>query len=177
MIEAPVRDRRSSAPILESVEILVALLIMGFGWFVWYLARERYYLSDRQVAELATYFATGLISTLRSSILIITRRSRREHEWPHPPMVVSRERDERLTRDAWGQNSVVLGYDIHGQPWYWPDRVRVMQGITLGMTGSGKTTLLKNIITQDLARMVGTPESPHRIPMVIFDGKGDLEFL
>jgi Flp pilus assembly CpaF family ATPase len=36
----------------------------------------------------------------------------------------------------------------------------VMQGIVLGMTGSGKTTLLKNIITQDLARMVGTPNDP-----------------
>jgi len=36
--------------------------------------------------------------------------------------------------------------------------VRVMQGIVLGMTGSGKTTLLKNIITQDLARVVGTPK-------------------
>ena len=46
----------------------------------------------------------------------------------------------------------------------------------LGMTGSGKTTLLKNIITQDLARVVGTSNDPHRLPMVIFDGKGDLEF-
>ena len=45
-----------------------------------------------------------------------------------------------------------------------------------GMTGSGKTTLLKNIITQDMARVVGTPKDPHRLPMVIFDGKGDLEF-
>jgi GTPase SAR1 family protein len=69
-----------------------------------------------------------------------------------------------------------LGYDIHGKPWYWPDKVRVMQGIVLGMTGSGKTTLLKNIITQDLARVVRTPNDPHRLPMVIFDGKGDLEF-
>jgi hypothetical protein len=91
-------------------------------------------------------------------------------------MVVSRKRDERLTADAWKQDAVVLGYDIHGKPWYWPDRVRVMQGIVLGMTGSGKTTLLKNIITQDLARVVGTPDDPHRLPMVIFDGKGDLEF-
>jgi hypothetical protein len=176
MMRAPVRDRPSGAPTLESVEILVALLTMGLGWFLWYLARERYYLSDRQVAELAIYLAIGIISALSSSILIITRRSRKEREWPHPPMIVARERDEFLTRDAWAQNSVVLGYDIHGQPWYWPDRVRVMQGITLGMTGSGKTTLLKNIITQDLARVVGTPEDPHRIPMVIFDGKGDLEF-
>ena len=51
-----------------------------------------------------------------------------------------------------------------------------MQGIVLGMTGSGKTTLLKNIITQDIARLVGPPEERHHIPMVIFDGKGDLEF-
>src|SRR5215471_1993119 len=104
MIEAPVRGRRSSAPILESVEILVALLIMGLGWFLWYLARERYYLSDRQVAELATYFAIGFISALSASILIITRRSRKEHEWPHAPMVVPRERDEFLTREAWRQS-------------------------------------------------------------------------
>ena len=62
------------------------------------------------------------------------------------------------------------------KPWIWPDEVRVMQGIVLGMTGSGKTTLLKNIITQDIARIVGPPEDRHRIPMVIFDGKGDLEF-
>jgi len=44
------------------------------------------------------------------------------------------------------------------------------------MTGSGKTTLLKNIITQDIARFVGPPEDRHHIPIVVFDGKGDLEF-
>ena len=55
---------------------------------------------------------------------------------------------------------MVLGYDVHGEPWLWPDKVRVMQGIVLGMTGSGKTTLLKNIITQDLERRVGPPEAP-----------------
>jgi len=176
MIEAPAHDRRTHPPILESAEIVIALLIMALGWFIWYLARERYYLSNRQVAELASYFAITLIGVLGASILIITRRSRRESEWPHPPLVVSRKRDERLTREGWEHDSVVLGYDIHDRPWYWPDRVRVMQGITLGMTGSGKTTLLKNIITQDLARVVGPPDQPHRIPMVIFDGKGDLKF-
>ena len=51
-----------------------------------------------------------------------------------------------------------------------------MQGIVLGMTGTGKTTLLKNIISQDLARTIETPDGPRRIPMVIFDGKGDMEF-
>jgi len=125
---------------------------------------------------LACYLTLIGLAVIGPSILIIIARSRREKQWPHPPMVVSRSRDERFTADAWKQNSVVLGYDIHGKPWYWPDKVRVMQGIVLGMTGSGKTTLLKNIITQDLARVVGTPIDLHRLPMVIFDGKGDLEF-
>jgi adenylate kinase len=35
-----------------------------------------------------------------------------------------------------------------------------MQGIVLGMTGPGKTTLLKNVITQDLARVVGLRTIP-----------------
>ena len=169
-------DRHHHPPLLESVEIVVAFVLMAVGWFAWYVARERYYLSNRQIAELACYLAIGSLTILGSTILIVTRRSRREKQWPHPPMVVARKRDERLTADAWKRDAVVLGYDVLGQPWYWPDRIRVMQGIVLGMTGSGKTTLLKNIITQDLARTVGTPDAPHRLPMVIFDGKGDLEF-
>ena len=71
----------------------------------------------------------------------------------------------------------MLGYDVHGKPWLWPDATRVMQSVVFGATGSGKTTLLKNIITQDLFRVLGPPEDQHRIPMLIFDGKGDQEFL
>ncbi|MGA2000189.1 MAG: type IV secretory system conjugative DNA transfer family protein [Terriglobales bacterium] len=169
-------ERQHHPPVLESIEIVVAFMLMAVGWFAWYVARERYYLTNSQIAELTSYLAIGSLSILGSTILIATRRSRREKQWPHPPMVVSQKRDERLTADAWKQDAVVLGYDVHGQPWHWPDRVRVMQAIVLGMTGSGKTTLLKNIITQDLARVVGTPDAPLRLPMVIFDGKGDLEF-
>jgi hypothetical protein len=168
--------RQHHPPLLESMEIVIALVLMAIGWFAWYIARERYYLNNRQIAEVTFYLTIGFLGVLGWIILIATRRSRREKQWPHPPMVVPRKLDERTTADAWKQDSVVLGYDIHGQPWYWPDRVRVMQGIVLGMTGSGKTTLLKNIITQDLARVVGKPDDPHRLPMVIFDGKGDLEF-
>ena len=163
-------------PVLESMEIVIALLLMATCSFIWFVAHERYHLENRQIAELACYAAVGLVAIVGFSILIATQRSLREKQWPHPPMVVSRKRDERFTTDAWKQDAVILGYDVHGQPWYWPDKVRVMQGIVLGMTGSGKTTLLKNIITQDLTRVVGPPDDPHRLPMVIFDGKGDLEF-
>jgi hypothetical protein len=108
--------------------------------------------------------------------LYATRRSRREKRKIHPPLVMNPARDRRFVHKAWEGNAVVLGYDIHGQPWLWPDEVRVMQGIVLGMTRSRKTTLLKNIITQDLMRRAGPPEDRHKIPRIIFDGKGDLEF-
>ena len=176
MIRETYADRHHHPPLLESAEILIAAVLMFAGWFAWYVGRERYFLTARQLTEVATYLITTGFTLAATFALWATRRSRREKQWPHPAVVISRKRDEGITRQAWNQNSVVLGYDIHGQPWYWPDRVRVMQAIVLGMTGTGKTTLLRNIISQDLARVVGPLAEPHRIPMVIFDGKGDLEF-
>ena len=38
--------------------------------------------------------------------------------------------------------------------------------------GCGMTTLLRNIITQDLMRLVGPANGRRKIPIVIFDGKG-----
>ncbi len=175
-MRSPYSTERERPPLLESYEIVVAGLILAAGWFAWYLARERYHLTQRQIAEIAVYLAIAFVSVYAVTYLLTTGRFRREKEWPHPPLVISPKRDELNTQKAWNKYAVVLGYDVHGKPWLWPDRVRVMQGIVLGMTGSGKTTLLRNIITQDLARVVGTPEDPHRIPMVIFDGKGDMEF-
>lgn len=176
MIRETYADRHHHPPLLESAEILVVAILMFAGWFAWYLGRDRYFLTARQLSELAVYLIITVFTLVKMVALWATRRTRRENEWPHPPRAICRKRDERTTQQAWKQNSVVLGYDIHGQPWYWPDRVRVMQAIVLGMTGTGKTTLLRNIISQDLVRVVGSPDEPHRIPMVIFDGKGDLEF-
>src|SRR5580692_2976279 len=176
MIRETDADRHHHPPLLESAEILIAAVLMFAGWFAWYVGRERYFLTARQLTEVATYLIITGFTLVTTIALWATRRSRREKQWPHPPLAISRKCDARIVREAWQRNAVVLGYDIHGQPWYWPDRVRVMQAIVLGMTGTGKTTLLRNIISQDLARVVGTPKDPHRLPMVIFDGKGDLEF-
>ena len=67
----------------------------------------------------------------------------------------------------------VLGYNVHKEPWLWPDSVRIKHGVIAGGTGAGKTTFLENIIAQDLQRRFG--DRP--MPMIIFDGKGDQEFL
>jgi hypothetical protein len=50
-----------------------------------------------------------------------------------------------------------------------------MQAVVCGMNGSGKTTLLENIVSQDVRRVIGPPGCERRMPMVIFDGKGDAQ--
>ncbi len=167
---------REHLPLVETYEIVITVFVLAGGWFAWYLAGERYHMTGRQVAELACYLAVVVTVLYSTAYRLLTKRSRREREWPHPPLVVRPSTDDRATQKAWNQSAVVLGYDVHGEPWLWPDRVRVMQAIVLGMTGSGKTTLLRNIITQDLFRVVGPPEDQHRIPMIILDGKADMEF-
>src|SRR5260370_22835652 len=133
-------------------------------------------MQGRQVGELACYSAVVLRAIYPPAYLLMSKGSGRERQWPHPPLVVRPSTDDRATQKAWNQSAVVLGYNVHGEPWLWPDHVRVMQAIVLGMTGSGKTTLLRNIITQDLFRVVGPPEDQHRIPMIILYGKADMEF-
>ena len=120
--------RQQNPPVLESMEILIAVILMAVCWFAWYVARVLFYFTNRQIAELACYLAVAGLAIVGSTILIVTARSRREKQWPHPPMVVSRKLDEQFTADAWKQDAVVLGCDIHSKPWLWPDRVRVMQG-------------------------------------------------
>ncbi len=150
--------------------LLVAFIAMGV--FL-YLMVARFHFRRQQLVEAALYFliitAAVITPLLRKFALGGSRKKR-------TPFVVPTRKDEKAVENAWDESSVLLGYDMDGKPWMWPDEVRVMQAIVLGMTGSGKTTLLKNIITQDIARWVGPPEDRHRVPMVIFDGKGDIAF-
>ena len=169
-------ERYHHPPLLQDAGVIVAFLVVGLVSLLWYFAHAKYFLTNRQCAEFLCYFSVLGLGLICGVWLLVTAHSRRESEWPHPYLAISPQRDGRNCREAWSQEGVVLGHDVHSHRWVWPDRVRVMQGIVLGMTGMGKTTLVKNIITQDLHRVVGTPDDPHRIPMIIFDGKGDLEF-
>lgn len=169
------RTAHQEAGVYDAAFILAAV---GLGLFaaVWYVATRRYQLSDSQFIEALGYLV--ILAAWAGCVfwLYATARSRREGTWPHPHQVIPPKKDERLTRNAWNKDAVVLGYDAHGKPWLWPDRIRIMQGLVLGLTGMGKTTLLANIITQDLMRVIDTPEGPKRMPMLILDGKGEWKF-
>lgn len=156
-----------------SPELTIVLAFALLLWLLKFLIIDIWHFTGRQAAEFFADFVLFSIALAWVIWQIVTARERRENEWPHPYLAVPRRKDERAVRKAWSRNAVVLGYDVHGEPWLWPDRTRVMQGIVLGMTGMGKTTLLANIITQDLLRVFGPPEDQHRVPMIILDGKAD----
>ena len=77
--------RQHHPPVLESTEIVIALLLMATCWFTWFVAHERYHLESRQIAELACYLTLALLAIGGPAVLIATERSRREKQWPHPP--------------------------------------------------------------------------------------------
>jgi TraM recognition site of TraD and TraG len=163
-------------PLSHSATFVVVAVLLGAIFIYWLIWTQAYHYTDLQVAEFLVYMLLALAVPGLTILVLLKRREWRENQRRYPPLVVDPAKDLKHVEHAWRQGDVVLGYNVHGEPWFWPDKVRVMQGIVLGMTGSGKTTLLENIITQDLRRRVGTPEDAHKIPMVIFDGKGDLEF-
>ena len=55
-------QRQHHPPVLDSIEIVVGLVLMSIAWFMWYLARERYHLANRQIGELACYVTLGLLA-------------------------------------------------------------------------------------------------------------------
>jgi len=167
--ERPVRP-----PLLRETDVLLLFIVGGAFLILLYIATTRWRFSMRGIQEIAAYTLFTLGAAYLITWQLATRQRRRKEAWP--PLSISRTRDAKNLQKAWAEDSVVLGHDSNATPWLWPDRVRVMQGIVLGQTGSGKTTLLRNIITQDLARRIGPTEDRHKIPMVIFDGKGDLDF-
>src|SRR5271170_3980861 len=171
MIQHSENSRRE----MTNAEAGVVGAVVGFGLIalLLYLAVDRYHIRKEQLIEAGLYMFVIAAAVIAPVLRKFTTRGKRNKR---PPFVIPARKDERAIESAWNQNAVLLGYDMDETPWLWPDEVRVMQGIVLGMTGSGKTTLLKNIITQDIARFVGPPEDRHHIPMVVFDGKGDLEF-
>ena len=162
--------RRTGPEDAAGVVVLVGCAVFGF---LWYIAVSRLHLRNDQCLEIfldcaIVFFGGGLIVAH-----LIGRRTKREENWPHPSVVVPTAMDARIVTDAHNNCATLLGYNVHKEPWLWPDAVRIKHGVIVGGTGAGKSTFLENIIAQDLTRRFGT----RKMPMIIFDGKGEREFL
>jgi len=150
---------------VAGVLVLLACAVLAFGWYV---AVSRLHLHDSQCLEIfldcAILFFGGGLAVAQ----LVGRRKKREENWPHPTILVSGSKDAKIVRRANQDGATVLGYNVHKEPWLWPDIVRVKHGVIVGGTGAGKSTFLENIVAQDVNRRFGA----RRMPMIIFDGKG-----
>ena len=155
---------------LAGVVVLVGCAIIGF---VWYVAVSRLHLRNTQCLEIFLYFAVLVFGALLLISHFLSRREKQEHTWPHPALHIPAVTDVQTVDAARADGSTVLGYNVHSIPFLWPDAVRAKHGVIAGGTGAGKTTFLKNIIIQDLNRTF----SGRPMPIIIFNGKGDQEFL
>jgi energy-coupling factor transporter ATP-binding protein EcfA2 len=157
----------------DSAQITFFLLLVAFLGLGFYLLIARFHIRKHQIVELSLY----LIASIAALITVVwygrNRKKRIENAWPHPPVFISTLRDRSHVQRAFNQSAIVPGHDIHAHPWYWTDEARRMQTVVVGQSGSGKTTLLQNIATQDIHRTVNA----RHLPLIIFDGKGDQEFL
>jgi hypothetical protein len=172
--EMPPRYRPSL--IEENSAVLVCLLLLIAYLVLVLIAKYAWYIHDRQIVEFTLWLALAAVTGYLAVHQLVHGRRLREQSWPNQLPTIPTRGEQQLVERAWAEGAVVLGYDVHGKPWKWRDETRVMQALVIGQTGSGKTTLLRNVITQDLMRRVGPREDRHKIPMLIFDGKGDLEF-
>jgi type IV secretory pathway TraG/TraD family ATPase VirD4 len=159
-----------------------ALVVVGFisvasVLAVFYLAYARLHIYRSQILELTIYLTVACIMLWEVVRFVATYAREKEENWPHPKLYIERRRDHQELARAHAKNSIVIGYDIHGKAWLWPDETRVMQANAFGMTGAGKSTLLSNIISQDLSRTTGPKGHGQKIPLIIVDGKGDNSFL
>lgn len=169
-------QRHRSSLLEESPALVIGLVLAGMYLLAMVAAKYVWYIKDRQIVEGTLWLLLAAVAAFIPVYQFTRAKKVRAQSWPNQLPTVPTRHEKEIVRKAWKKHSVVLGYDMEGKPWTWADETRVMQALVLGQTGTGKTTLLRNIISQDLARHSGgTPGS--KIPMMIFDGKGDLEFL
>src|SRR5271154_2566994 len=149
-----IQNSENSRREMTNAEAGVVGAVLGFGLIalLLYLVVERYHIRKEQLVEAGLYLFVIAAAVIAPVLRKFTTRGKRNKR---PPFVIPARKDERAIESAWNQNAVLLGYDMDETPWLWPDEVRVMQGIVLGMTGSGKTTLLKNIIPRTLPVSLG----------------------
>ena len=140
--------------------LLCWVLIFGIVGILYFLAYNRLHIRAGQLVEITIYPLLAGIFAWEVLRWKATKTARMEQAWPRPIPFVSRKKEEQCLREAERRSSVLLGYDIFGEPFYWSNETRTMQSNAFGMTGAGKTNLLENVTEQDIRR--GVPDHFYR---------------
>jgi hypothetical protein len=147
-----------------------------FGWFLlaivvaalFWLASSRLHLTASELTEIALLGAIGLFVVVDVATYFRHRAAKRAAIWPPPPLRIAFSNEAKEVGIAQDAESVLVGHESDGQPFYWTNQTRVQQTIASGMTGSGKTTLIESILQQDICSGV---------PIIFIDGKGEKKVL
>jgi hypothetical protein len=165
-MQREVRYRRHTDE--QDALLLAWVLILGVLGIGYFIAWDRLHVRPDELIEMTVYPLLVLVFLWEVLRYRATRISKMETAWPRPIPHMTRRQDQKYLEDARHRASVLLGYDIFGEPFYWSDKTRTMQSNAFGMTGAGKTNLLETVTEQDIARGV---------PIIFIDGKGDKKLL
>ena len=98
--------------------MLLACAVLAFCWYV---ALSRLHLRNSQCLEI---FLDGAILFFGGGLVVaqlVGRRKKREENWPHPAILMPASKDAEIVRGANRDGATVLGYNVHKEPWLWPD--------------------------------------------------------
>jgi TraM recognition site of TraD and TraG len=152
----------------QDAVLLGWVLILGVIGILYFLAYDRLHIRAGQLVEITIYPLLAAVFAWEALRYKATKMAKMEQAWPRPIPFVDKQQEEKHLSEAARRHSVLLGYDIFGEPFYWSDDTRTMQSNAFGMTGAGKTNLLETVTEQDIRRGV---------PIIFIDGKGDKELL
>ena len=115
----------------DVVGVLVLFACAAVG-FCWYVAVSRLHLRNTQCLEIFLYGAILFFGGSLIAAQLVGRRKKREENWPHPAIVIPASKDAKMVRDANHSGATLLGYNVHKEPWLWPDTVRMKHGVIVG---------------------------------------------
>ena len=105
----------------DNPALLVWILVLGAYAVLVLIAKYAWYITDRQIIKFTLWLLLAAVASFYGVYQFARAKKAREEAWPNQLPTIPTRGERRLVERAWQENAVVLGYDIHGDPWLWPD--------------------------------------------------------
>ena len=127
----------------ENPTFFVWIILGGIYFALFAISKYAWYIRNDQLLEFTLWFLLFAAATFLGVYQLTRAKKAREEAWPKQLPTIPTRGERKIVAGAWSARAVVLGYDVHGNPWKWADETRVMQALVLGQTGSGKSVSRK----------------------------------